>query len=506
MRGSEDVQQHFDICGDYQADNPFLERQPFKHIFMKYAFLAYKKARISISKLWPLKEWQEYLWREDELLNIRQSDNSAIKCVCDDEAAFFCIEHISILELIPKEDLNAVIRGIEHFRFKHAAGKTFNSHTPHTNWFDSFNEGQAYSLLDTIQLKDSSTLKKYVSQISFHAVNLSSSFFSLKITVTLNKDIVNHLSNYVVDNIPDQIRITGFENKHWYEFSHLAYGTFSGSIYKNETFESVLKDLTWRVAKEVQRFIPSMLFTSQQCCPQYICSIKTNIDGNSNRNFWNSIDIDSHWCDFSPDLTSCIAWRPHGEPVFLFLPPQNIKQEIGASVESYHIADKLCYLLLYQKLSQYIRERLPIFSNKINSKRKSLKAWLKLKVDFDKEMFFPIRFLNEVEDQTNNSFSYITLRPNKKTFISTLYADLFESIQKTVDLYSGINSLFQSNIDYMSAKNNFSTQNKALGVSILAVIVAIISIIITVVISIATNEDATIRLIELLQTLISCKE
>lgn len=499
------MRQHFDICGDYQADNPFLERQPFKHLFMKYAFLAYKKARISISKFRPLKDWQEYLWREDELLNFRQFDNSAIKCI-ESEPPFLQIKHISILELIPKEDWNVVIKGIEHFRFKHAAGKTFNSHSPHTNWFDSFNDGHAYSLLDTIQLKENSVLKKYVSQISFHAVNLSSSFFSLKITVILDKDIVNRLSNYVIGNIPDQVRITGFENKHWYEFSHLAYGTFSGSIYKREIFESVLKDLAWQVAKEVQRFIPSMLFTSQQCCPQYVCSIKTNIDGNSNRDFWRSLDIDSRWCDFSPDLTSCIAWRTHGEPVFLFIPPQNIEHEIGADVESYHIADKLCYLLLYQKLSKYVRDRLPIFSNKINSKRKNLKAWLKLKVDFDTEMFFPIRFLNEIEEQTNNSFSYITLRPSKKTLISILYTDLFESIQKTIGLYNGINSLFQSNIDYMSAKNNFSTQNKALGVSILAVIVAIISIIITAIISIATNEDATIRLIELLQALISCKE
>ena len=501
MKGSENVRQHFDICGDYQADNPFLERQSFKCLFMKYAFLAYKKARISISKFRPLKDWQEYLWREDEMLNFRQFDNSAIKCI-EDEPPFFHIKHISILELIPKEDWDVVIKGIEHFRFKHAAGKTFNSHSPHTNWFNSFNDGHAYSLLDTIQLKGNSVLKKYVSQISFHAVNLSSSFFSLKITAILDKDIVNRLSNYVIGNIPDQIRITGFENKHWYEFSHLAYGTFSGSIYKRETFESILKDLTWQVAKEVQRFIPSMLFTSQQCCPQYVCSIKTNIDGNSNKDFWSSIDIDSRWCDFSPDLTSCIAWRVNGEPLFIFSVPQSVEQKMDVDVESYHIADKLCYCLLYEKVSQYVRNRLSMFSNKISNNRRHLRSWLKLKVDFDAEMFFSTRFLNEVEEQTNNSFSYITLRPSKETFISVHYSDLFESVRRTVDLYTGISALFQSNIDYMSTKNNFSTQNKALYVSILAVIVAIISIVITIIIAIATNEDAIKKLFELLQTFV----
>ena len=271
------MRQHFDICGDYQADNPFGERQPLKHSFMKYAFLAYKKARISISKFWPLKEWQEYLWREDELLDFRQFDNSAVKCI-DDEPPFFHIKYISILELIPKED-------------------------------------------------------------------------------------------------------------------------------------------------------------------------------------WN--------------------------------------------VESYHIADKLCYCLLYEKVSQYVRNKLSMFSNKISNNRRNLRSWLKLKVDFDAEMFFSTRFLNEVEEQTNNSFSYITLRPSKETFISAHYSDLFESVRRTVNLYTGISALFQSNIDYMSAKNNFSTQNKALYVSILAVIVAIISIVITIIIAIATNEDAIKKLFELLQTFVN---
>ena len=317
---------------------------------------------------------------------------------------------------------------------------------------------------------------------------------------------MNRLSNYVIGNVPDQIRVSGFESKHWYEFSHLAYGTFSGNAHKEKTFESILKDLTWRVAKEVQRFIPSMLFTSQQCCPQYVCSIKTNIDGNSNKDFWRSIDIDSRWCDFSANLTSCIAWRVNGEPLFIFLAPQSIEQKMDVDVESYHIADKLCYCLLYEKVSQYVRNKLSIFSNKISNNRRSLRSWLKLKVDFDAEMFFSMRFLNEVEEQTNNSFPYITLRPSKETLISVHYSDLSESVRRTVNLYTGISALFQSNIDYMSAKNDFSTQNKALGVSILAVIVAIISIIITVIIAIATNEDAIIRLIEFLRALIGCKE
>ena len=95
---------------------------------MEYAFLAYKKVRTSISKLYPLKEWQDYLWRKDSLLNFRQTDNSATKCISDDVPPFFRIRHISILELIPKEDWNAVTKGIEQLRFKHATGKTFNSY------------------------------------------------------------------------------------------------------------------------------------------------------------------------------------------------------------------------------------------------------------------------------------------------------------------------------------------------------------------------------------------
>lgn len=58
------MRQKLDLCGEYIANNPYVEKRPSKHILMEYAFRIYKKARISISSYFPLAPWQIHTWTE----------------------------------------------------------------------------------------------------------------------------------------------------------------------------------------------------------------------------------------------------------------------------------------------------------------------------------------------------------------------------------------------------------------------------------------------------------
>lgn len=479
------------ICeGDfYYASNPFIERIPAKNSFMKYSFLLYKRARIYLSKKcprkYPLTEQQKFLWDDSFFEYHTQEDNSASKTI-DNKSPYFKPKFFSILELIPKENWTRVEKGIERFHFKHSDRSGFTNSVKE-NFFESFRDGMAWRKLDTVFLKSKSSLKPYASCIEFHAINLSSSFFCLKITVFPNEKIADQISKYAVSNNPDGIEICGFDNKHWYEFRHLNFGFTSGSVLKCKNLEMIFQDYAWNISKTLQQYIPAMLFTSMGDCPQYVCSVATNIDGNSNKSFWRSIDIDSAFCDFSNDFTSCIAWRSYGEPLYVF---QQCHDPLGnelAKLDAHRFADSLCDLLLISKATLYLRNKLFYYSKKINFNRNKLKSWLKLKVAFDNEMYFLIRFLREIGDDIKAPKGYTSAHTERTPIIYNNYAQIKETVDDTLNLYEGINKLFESNVDYKNVKANYSLQRRSLFTSLLAVIVAIISILITVMISIKSN-------------------
>lgn len=477
------MRRHLDINGDYLASNPFMNRTKIKNWFMERSFLLYKKVRISLARWFPLKDWQQYMWSPDPLSGRFEADNSAKKCVAGESDPFFYIDHFFVLDLVPKEEWPSVVKGVERFQFKHADGSFFNRTDLHTDWFSSFNRGEGRCRIASFRIKKESVLSPYISHISFHAINLSSSFLCLKIAFSVNVELNNRLSRYCTQNVSNQLRITGFEGKRWYEFQQLSEEIYSGGKYKSEIFETVLKDIAWRVAKETRRFIPNLLITLKKKCPTYMCSVATNVDGNDNGGFWKSLDIDPRFCDYSQNLISCIAWRSNGNaPLFLFLNSKEYGDIIGISTESFHIADRLCYSLICEKISDYVEQKLSGFMKEIAKRNKRIRKWLKLKVRFDRELFYPVRFLEDIEAQEGAASHYIALplSPKRSPIIAGINDRAFDSAHQTQILYTDLVKLFDSNIQYKSAKSNYSMQNKALAVSVMSLFVAISALAVTV--------------------------
>ncbi|HOJ12197.1 MAG TPA: hypothetical protein PK733_16635 [Clostridiales bacterium] len=113
------MKKHIEEINGYIANNPFIRKEPFKHWFMRNSFLLHKKLCITISKWHPLSDWQKARWLNERGFYRRREANAAVNCIdVDNKIAAqptFDIEFISILELIPKEQMNDVISGIEKF-------------------------------------------------------------------------------------------------------------------------------------------------------------------------------------------------------------------------------------------------------------------------------------------------------------------------------------------------------------------------------------------------------
>lgn len=224
-----------------------------------------------------------------------------------------------------------------------------------------------------------------------------------------------------------------------------------------------------------------MLFYSQKMLPPYICSVYTNVDGNSNLEFWSSVGVNSYFCDYSQDYSSCIAWRSDGAPFFIRGNTQSIESSILNSYKAHHISHTLCFYLVPNTVINLLRKNLTKFSKKIATlKRKGITKWLKVRVDMDSSMFYLMRFVEEytIEDNSFDFKQYSNIK-RERPLVSKLFSNLNRRISRSKALYKSISSIFNSNIDYRNAKSNYHLQKIALIVSILSMLVATAALVVT---------------------------
>lgn len=143
-----------------------------------------------ISKCLPLTGRKNYIRRHEGAFHRKRETNAAVDCInIENKKAgqpYFYIEFLSILELIPKEQMNNVISGIEKFKKRHADERLFVRHIEDAGYFQNFFGGDAYSSLGGLSIKDKSKLRKYIKQINFQTVNITDSFCCLNVIVILN--------------------------------------------------------------------------------------------------------------------------------------------------------------------------------------------------------------------------------------------------------------------------------------------------------------------------------
>lgn len=477
----------------YIAKNPFIKREPFKHFFMRNSFILYKKLRIKVSKWYPLADWQNMMWLRDRGFHWIKTNAAVNSKKTDDRKAgqpYLNIEFISILDLIPKEQINDVLIGIEKFRKKHGGNSFFDRYINDAGYFDNFYDGEAYSSLGDLSIKDRSKLKKYTDRISFHTVNISDSFCCLNIIVDLNKDLNKDLSTFLISNVPDQNRVVGYERKRWYQIRNLGNGIFPGNTHKFKTFEDVITDIKWNVMKELSKSIKSMIFQRQSVNTPHVISISTNIDGNRNEDFWRSLDVDPRYCDFTNNFTACIAWRNHeNAPFFIYNKESNNEDDTSNNgILAYHIGDKLSAYLIADRVNKLIRTKLKKYSFEISKlNKKSTRYWLKSKIKANNEMFYEARFMSEYKYRVRErDFEEFKRLKFDKPMIIQVYSNIEKRIKNTKKLYEDIHGLYQTNIDYRNVESNYQMQQKALVISSISVIVAVMAIII----SLSSSESA----------------
>ena len=474
--------------GGYKLDNPFVGKEPIKWTFMRRANLMYRKIRLTVSKapllnrLFPLTQWQQIFWGDDKF-QFSHMPNSP-KDSIDDEAKTgsplsFSIDCIAVTELVPKEDISLIEQGIKRFCDKQCAEGVFDSPLHKTEHFECFSAGFGFTHLCSKLVKPESNLYQYITQIHFRIVNLSDSFCGLVVHLFLNDKLKAQIENFAISDVKEQSELTGFDQRKWYQFQKLAYGEFSGATHKLNLLNSILDDIVWNICHSLYAYIPCLFFFGQHNIPPYLSSVLTNISDTSNEDFWYSVGISPAFCDYCNDCSAYIAWRNNYQPFFVWR--KNDKNQSTA----YHLTDTLCYYMIPSAVDDFVRLKLRKYSTEITKlKRKSVRHWLKLKVQINTEMFHAIRFLKEYKNIFSDSEFSLFQRVN---YDHPLILSFFQGIENTCantrKLYNDISEIFQSNIDYRNAKSNYNTQRAVLIISVISLLVALVALIVSILVN-----------------------
>lgn len=477
----------------YVINNPFYNSEPLKYTFMRNAYLVCQRIRTYLTYSPSLSETHKVFWENNHIpSNSKSNAATTVTVNTSDEnnSPHFIVETIEVMELLPKEHIGRLQNEIKKFYKRDCKTPPLYSFGDSTSFFNEFNEGNGFQLLGSFLINDRSSLFKYISEIYFSIVNLSDSFCCLIMHLNLNEELKKKIDLFSVSSMNEQFKLTGYENYKWFQFKNLTYSAYSGSEYKCQLLNDVFADIIWNVCKVVYYSIPNMLFYSQKMLPPYVCSVYTNVDGNSNSEFWRSVGVNSHFCDYTQEYSSCIAWRSNGAPFFIRGNTQLTKSPIKFNLSrGYYISHMLCFYLVPNTVINLLRKNLTKFSEKISTlKQKGITKWLKVRVDMDSTMFFLMRFIEEynIED---NSFDFKEYSNIKRTpsLVFKFFSDLNRRISRSKALYKSISNIFNSNIDYRNEKSNYRLQKIALIVSILSMLVATAALIVTL----CTDEGAS---------------
>ncbi|MFI3326335.1 MAG: hypothetical protein R3Y35_09200 [Clostridia bacterium] len=309
---------------------------------------------------------------------------------------------------------------------------------------------------------------------------------------------MNNLSTLSTSHMGYISYLCGIEGRKWYQFIYVGKGSKSGNKYKSKIINDVIEDIKWNVLKEVSRYISDMLFTSSiQNAPSITC-IKTNICGNENSKFWQSVGVDNRGCDFLPKYNGCISWWTKSNPYYIYSAKDSNHTDDNHFM-SLEINKFTNECLAISAVCDITRKKISCFAKdflKINRK-KALKI-LKLKTKFDNNIFFESRVLSEYKYNSSEDFEGLYGVPlngkNNKPILQILCEDLNFTVEKTKDFYSNSKNLYENNISYINTTINFKIQRRAVLFTVISAIATIGSLLL----AISSNENLLYYLKEII--------
>lgn len=466
----------------------------FSHKLSQKAYSTYKYIRLILSKWYPLKEHEKYLFEDAYIPGNKHASKMprGFDCSTAQEVdGRIDLKYVDFYDYLPKEDTDTFKKVLRRFALTNRVSRFASFRTREDDRsvdnIGRYIDGHAFSHLYDVSFSHNDYLEKYAPQIRVSIHNLSASFMVVKYRLIIS-DIFN-------------AELQEIYNGEYHPFSDVSiqYDTpwykpwkFGRSIYQSddERYKAIylkMSVLKWEIFKELKKRIKNY-FSVDGMFPPVFTTYHTNIRFPSDRedlSFWNSLGLD-YCSDYSSMYNLRVGWDSNisdneGIHLMAFCGGDCNKNDHLPGIAEYNCSDIYCEYMVANTIRRIAERNIARYNKKISKAiRKSGSAkLLRVRAEVEKKLYYGYRFISEfsgesIEIDDSSSFHNTMIKDSSLT--QKYLTGITERTQETKKQIDTMLHLLDDSAEYQTAKSNMILQWGMLLVTILSLAVAIITL------------------------------
>lgn len=456
---------------------------PAKYKIMIALREKYLKHRNVYKRIFREKQSEEFMLNS----NSYESRNYEIKCSAEPQydcktgekiEPYIELEAIEIVDILPKEFLPAFQKKIQRMVKENYVDGFNHTEETNVNVYKKVHNSYFRFSAASLSFRPGCEFSRYASGLNIEMVSLSSSFVGLVYRFWINKDWKDKINNLCIKDRAKHEFYSGMERLRWHQFRRIGKGINPGNIYKEKMLAALLEEIKYRLAKELHKEFQMVIFSMNEKAIAFNI-FKTNIDGNSSKEFWKSIGIEARFCNFLKGQDACI--NPlHRENLDLdYIYKRNKKDRYDSECVAYDIVERFVEYLCVVGLKNAIEDQITQISVWIQRGQKAnLDTWLQIKSGTDNSLMYATRFVNEFKSR-----GYLDPSDYDVGTGATIAKNAVENLDKTVEhckkLIDDTVLVVNSNVEARNGTLSYRMQKTSFYLNLCSAIFALIAIIIS---------------------------
>lgn len=456
---------------------------------------AYVKKRGFLSKLWKEDEMDKCILNTaDRASNFRREHSNAASKQIDlftrkEVDPVFSPEYIQFSEPIPKEYVSLFDKRIVKFINKYEDRRSaFNRHQDvDFEYYSQINKAEFMHRVADFNINQDTDLGVIFSACTIQIESISESFVNLIFQFSFNDTRKKRINDLCVNNMSDVFSYSDLSQVKLRNCRKIQKGFFSGSEYKKYALSVFFNEVKYRTRRILYSYFRILSFPLNQNEASAFVYFETNIDGNSDKFFWESIGLIPHHLYFSEGHDSCIVpgSKYSGDIMCIFR--RNPHYE-DYGIYKYSVCDCFNRIIAFSNIEEAGNEGRTIVNRWMYESRSfNIDIWLELKKRAEDELRYIERFAKNIK-----CFSW-----NYYNFYSMSGAGLFQSEyyeiekQRFGELEKEINNILEivdSNVERKNTSASLGIQQTSFVIDCISALLALTAIII----SLISNETMTV--------------
>lgn len=404
-------------------------------------------------------------------------------------APYIELETIEIVDMLPKEFLPEYKQKIgKMIRNHHIVGLN-NIEEANLDEYKKVHNSFFRFCVASFSFEEGCEFAKYASGLNIEMISLSSSFVGIVYKFWINKEWKEKVNRLCIEDRDMHEFYSGMDKLKIHEFRRISKGSNPGNIYKEKILAVLLEEIKYRLTKELHREFEMVIFSMSQKAIAFNI-FKTNIDGNTSKEFWKSIGIDVRFCNFLLEQDACI--NPlHRENFDLdYIYKINETDKYDSRIIAYEIAEKFSEYLCVVGLKNAIEEKITEISVWVQrGKKADFNTWLKIKSSVDNDLMYATRFVNEFKSR-----GYLEPNDYKVNTGVNIAESANDNLDITIEhckkIIEDVKRIVDSNVEARNSTSSYKIQKITFYTNLCSAIFALVAIGISLL-----SEDARIKVI-----------